>query len=200
MAGRYDRKDHVYKKAKSQGLRSRAAFKLEELDRSFHLLRSGTKVLDLGAWPGGWLQVAAKRVGPRGKIVGIDLSPIEGFEEKHIKLLTGNVGDEEVLQAAREFAGGGFDVVLSDMAAKLTGIKSVDRVAASGCAELALWVAGSTLRSGGNFVVKMFKSEEANIFQRDCQKQFEKVIRKELKTTRKTSQEYYLVCFGFRGA
>ena len=89
MAGRYNRKDHFYQQAKSSGLRSRAAFKLEELNQKYKLIERGSKILDLGAWPGGWMQVAAKKLGSKGLLVGIDLKEIEDFQDQNIEVITG---------------------------------------------------------------------------------------------------------------
>src|SRR5690606_32916498 len=117
----------------------------------------------------------------------------------NIFAIEGDVRDEENLERAIELAGGRFDVVLSDMAPKITGIKDVDRMASAGCAELALWAAGQLLRPGGGFVVKVFKSNEAQEFFRSARPAFETLVRCELKSTRKTSTEFYIVGTGFRG-
>lgn len=194
----YNRKDHFYNQAKEQGFKSRASFKLMELNDRFNLLRSGMKVLDLGAWPGGWLQVAVQRLGKSGKIVGIDLVPIEEFQQPNVLCITGDVRDEENLLAAKEFAGAAFDLVMSDMSPKLSGIREVDQAASVGCAELAFWVCEQQLRPGGNFIVKVFKGNETEEFRRSILKRFDKLQRCELKSTRKTSNEFYLVGLGFR--
>ncbi len=194
----YDRKDHLYEEAKKQGFRSRAAFKLKELNNRYHFIRSGSTVLDLGAWPGGWMQVAARASTGRGKVVGIDLVEIEGFSEKHVKCITGDVREEEILQQAEDFAGRPFDVILSDMSPKLTGEKDIDRVASVGLAELAFWVCQNHLRPGGSFVVKVFKGNETEEFARSVRPHFAKFLRKELKSTRKTSKEFYLLGMGFK--
>ncbi len=197
MGKSYNRKDGFYSKAKEEGFRSRAAYKLKELDSRYHLLRSGTKVIDLGAWPGGWLQVCAARVGARGKVVGIDLAEMDPLPEPQVCTITGDVRDEENLEQAREFAGGAFDLVLSDMSPKHTGIKSVDQMATAAVAELALWAAGQLLRPGGNFVVKLFPSNETELFVKSARSRFNKVVRMGLKSTRKSSREFYLLGFGF---
>lgn len=198
MSGSYNRKDHLYHKAKSDGYRSRAAYKLEELNKRYGILKHGFKVLDLGAWPGGWMQIASRHVGYLGKVVGIDLAEIEAFDGTNIKVITGDVRDEENLSAALEWAGGRFDVVISDMSPKLSGIKEADRYGAVACAELAIWAAHHTLRSGGNVVIKVFKGNETEEFVKSIRPLFNKVARVELDSTRKTSNEFYIAAFGFK--
>ena len=200
MTGDYQRKDHYYHKAKAEGARSRAFYKIQELDRKYRLLKAGDFVLDLGAWPGGWLQYIEQRVGPNGLGVGIDLTAIEDFSSSHIKVLTADVRDESCLtQALALSAGRLFDVVLSDLGAKLTGIREVDHAAAAGLAEAALWTAGRVLRPGGNLAVKVFMSGEAQQFVRQVRSIFNECKREEPRSSRKTSTEFYVVALGFKG-
>lgn len=194
----YDRKDAYYRKAREEGYRSRAAFKLIELDKRFHLLRRRFRVLDLGAWPGGWLQVAAAKVGPGGLAVGIDLVDIETLPDANVRTFMGDVSDPEVMGVAREAAGGGFDLVLSDMSPKLSGIKELDAAATVHCAEVAREVAKAMLRPGGNLVIKLFKSGESDRFVKDSRSLFGKVQRVELDSTRKSSNEFYFVGLGLK--
>jgi len=198
MSGNYNRKDHLYQKAKEQGYRSRASFKLLELNKKYSLVKRGSRILDLGAWPGGWLQAASEHMGETGIAVGIDLVEIERFNDPRILELQGDVRDEEVVQKAISFAGGLFDVVVSDMSPKLTGIPEVDRTATVGLNELALWVCKTTLVKGGAFVTKVFKGNETEEFVRAARPSFDKVVRTELDATRKTSQEFYVVGMGYK--
>lgn len=198
MSGSYDRKDHLYRKAKAEGYRSRAAFKLKEINSRFHLIRPGARVLDLGAWPGGWLQVAAEIAGERGRTVGIDLQRIDDPGLPSVCLITGDAREEQNIEQALAFAGGSFDVVLSDMSAKLTGIREADEAAAVGCAELALWIAQRVLKQEGGLVIKVFKSAGIDTFVKNMRPLFNKVTRSELDSSRKTSNEYYLVAAGFK--
>lgn len=197
--GNYERKDRLYEKAKEDGFRSRATYKLIELNERFHLMRHGSKVLDLGSWPGGWIEVALTKIGSSGKVVGIDLQPLDGFSDPRCKLISADACEESGLNEALQFVGGCFDLVLSDMSPKLTGIREADHAAAIGCAELALWVAERSLRQGGNFVSKVFKSNEAQEFYKAVRLKFEEVKRCELDSTRKTSNEFYIVGLGFKG-
>ncbi len=196
--GQYERKDHLYHKAKEEGFRSRASYKLMELDKRFRLLYPGCRVLDLGAWPGGWIDVALKRVGSTGKVVGIDLVELDGFSTERVKLIVGDASDESILDQALASVGGSFDLVLSDMSPKLTGIKVADHAAAIGCSEIAFAAACRTLRAKANFATKVFKSNEAQEFYKTIKPYFEEIKRCELEATRKSSNEFYLVCFGFK--
>ncbi|MCB0318672.1 MAG: RlmE family RNA methyltransferase [Bdellovibrionales bacterium] len=194
----YNRKDHLYKQAKADGYRSRAAFKLLELNQKYKFLTRGAKVFDLGSWPGGWIQVAKEKVGAKGLVVGIDLQELEPFSDSNVKLIHGDIRDEECLQAAKELAEGDFDVVISDMSAKLTGIKTADQAASVGLAELGLWVSQQLLKPGGVYVAKVFKGGEVEEFVKTLRPIFDKVQRTELKSTRKTSKEFYIVGIGIK--
>ena len=198
MGGQYERKDHYYRKAKAAGVRSRAYFKLKELDEKYRLIRPGDFVLDLGAWPGGWLEYVDQKAGEKGLGVGIDLAPIEAFESSRLKIIQGDVRDEEVLESALRLAGRPFDVVLSDLSPKLTGIKEVDQAGAAGLAETALWIAERVLRSGGNFAAKVFMSAEAQQFVQQVRSVFNGCKREALGSSRKTSSEFYVVGIGFK--
>jgi 23S rRNA (uridine2552-2'-O)-methyltransferase len=198
MPGNYDRKDRLYQKAKDEGYRSRASYKLKELNQQFNIVKHGSKILDLGAWPGGWMQVAAELVGSSGKIVGIDLVAIDTFSDPRILEIQGDVREEKILEDAVKFAGGPFDAVVSDMSPKLTGIPEVDRTAAVGLNELAFWACGITLKLGGNFITKVFKGNETEVFVKSIRPVFNKVVRSELDATRKTSNEFYVVALGYK--
>jgi len=191
----YNRKDHLYKKAKDEGYRSRAAYKLQELQRSYRLMSPGSRVIDVGAWPGGWSQVALEHVGTSGHITAIDLVAVDPINDPRMTIITGDARDLETLLPAGD---PGFDLVMSDMSAKLTGIKEADQAATVGCAELALWVAQSFLKQGGNFVVKVFKGPAVEGFVKSSRGMFNKVIRTELDSSRTTSNEFYVVGLGFK--
>lgn len=198
MSGKYNRKDHLYNQAKSQGYRSRAAFKLLELQKKYNLIRPGHRVLDLGCWPGGWLQVAAELAGANGKIVGVDLAETEFLPSDNVKAFQGDASSEETLKLCMEQAGGPFDVVLSDMSPKLSGIREVDESGSVRCAEIALEASSFCLKAGGGLVIKVFKSAAADNLVKLMQRSFNKVVRAELEATRKTSNEFYIISSGFR--
>lgn len=195
----YDRKDKYYEKAKEEGYRSRAAYKLLELQKKFKIIDYGNTIMDLGAWPGGWLQVGGKLVGGRGRAVGIDLVEMGGFHDDRIITIIGDVRDlEELLpkfESTKDIKA--FDVILSDMSPKLCGIREIDQAKSVGCAELAMYVAEKWLKKGGWWVVKVFKGNDTEEFYRSIRKKFEKLHRVELDSTRKTSDEFYLVGKGW---
>jgi len=199
MPGNYNRKDRFYEQAKRAGYRSRAAYKILELNKKFDVLHHGARVLDLGACPGGWLQVSGELIGAAGVAVGIDLVQIDSFNDPRIHIIQGDVRNEAVLKQALSVAGGRFDVVLSDMSPKLTGISEVDRSAAVGLNELAIWVCQFTLVPAGNFITKVFKSNETEQFVKSIRPAFNKVVRSELDATRKTSNEFYVAGLGYKG-
>ncbi len=193
----YDRKDRFYQQAKADGYRSRAAFKLKELDSKYKLLKGRQRIIDLGAWPGGWLQVADQLLEGDGKIVGIDLVKIDPLSQR-VLCIQGDVRDQRHLDAALAFAGGKFQAVLSDMSPKLTGISEVDRAAGEACLELAFDAAQKLLENGGNFVCKVFKSPETDQFVKKIRGMFNRSAREELDSTRKTSNESYVLGIGYR--
>lgn len=192
----YDRKDTYYIKAKEEGYRSRAAYKLLEINEKFKIFHPTSKVLDLGAWPGGWLQVAKKLCGEKGFVAGIDLVEIEPIKE--VYTVCGDACDDEKILELLNKAGSKFDVVMSDMSSKLTGIKEADQAAISGILELALFVTQKTLKKNGTFIAKVFKGGQIDSVIKEAQKLFKTVKRTELKSTRKTSNEFYIVCFDFK--
>lgn len=195
----FQRKDRLYEQAKSDGYRSRAAYKLQELDKRFHLLRPGMRALDLGAWPGGWLQVASERLGSGGLVIGIDRKEFDPFRESNIVTIQGDLEDEAVLTQVADRLGGLADLVLSDMSPNLTGIKEADRAQSQACCELALFIAQRLLRPSGNFVAKTFKSNEAQEFIKLARQHFESVKPCELDSTRDSSNEFYVVGLGYKG-
>jgi 23S rRNA (uridine2552-2'-O)-methyltransferase len=191
----YDRKDHLYQKAKDEGYRSRAAYKLIEIQEGYNLIRPGDSVLDVGAWPGGWLQVALEFVGQKGSVTGIDLVAIDPIDDPRCHLITGDARDLDTLL---ENQGANFDVVVSDMSPKLSGIKEADQAGIVGCAELALWAATQFLKNGGNFAVKLFKGGQVDTFVKTARPMFNWLVRTELKSTRNTSNEFYVIGLGFK--
>lgn len=197
MSKPYDPKDPFYRKAKQAGLRARSAFKLEEIAQRFRLFRRGMAVLDLGAAPGGWLQVLAKWVGPQGLVVGIDLQPIEPVGP-NVATIEGDIYAPEVQETLRSIHAERFDVITSDMAPKTTGIKSVDEARSVELVRHALGLCPLLLREGGAFVAKVFEGSDFQDLLRDIRRDFQtvKLIRPE--ATRGRSFEIYVVASGFR--
>jgi 23S rRNA (uridine2552-2'-O)-methyltransferase len=194
----YERKDRLYRKAKAQGLRSRAAFKLEDLDRG--LLGPGVRVVDLGCWPGGWLQVAARRVGQAGRVVGVDTRAMAPLGLPNVRVVQGDAGDDEAIDEALRELGGPADVVLSDMSPSLSGVRDRDEARASDLVRRALAVAARLLRPGGSFVCKIFMNSEYGELRDSVAGRFQQVSTTRSDATRKGSAELYLVARGFKPA
>ncbi|MBP1684700.1 MAG: rRNA methyltransferase [Deltaproteobacteria bacterium] len=194
----YQRKDAFYQRAKGAGYRSRAAFKLLELAQRGKLLRAGDHVVDLGAWPGGWLQVAAQLVGPSGKVVGVDLQPIEPLPQANVVTLVGDIGAASTQDSVSRACEGRVDVVLSDLAPKLSGIRARDEARAQALAETAAVFAERLLRPGGILVVKMFMSPDLPQYVATLRGRFAEVRTSRVEATRKGSAEVYVVAKGFK--
>ena len=195
----YNPQDRYFKKAKQEGYRSRAAYKLLELQRRFRLMKSGDFVVDLGSAPGGWLQVAAEIVGPSGKVIGVDLQSIGNFRESNIFLLQGDITTAATRAKIKELLGGPAHCVLSDLAPKLSGIRDAD---VARCLELnraALAVAARLLRPGGSLLVKSFDSDDLQTFTQELQKVFSSVQRTRPEASRQGSSEFYFCAKDFRG-
>jgi 23S rRNA (uridine2552-2'-O)-methyltransferase len=184
--------DEYVKQAQALGYRSRAVFKLKELDEREHLFKPGMVVLDLGAAPGGWSQYVAERIGKSGKIIALDLLPVEAIPG--VAFIQGDFREEAVMaQLMAELAGRPVDVVLSDMAPNTTGTRAVDQPRAMYLAELALDTAREVLKPGGAFVVKLFQGPDFDAYVRDVRALFGKVSVRKPKASRDRSPEVYLV-------
>jgi 23S rRNA (uridine2552-2'-O)-methyltransferase len=185
--------DPYVQRAQTEGYRSRAAYKLLEIDRRFRLLRAGQKVADLGCAPGGWTQVAAAR---GARVVGVDLlemPPIEGAI-----LLQADAFDPATATRMQELAGGRFDLVLSDVSPSATGKRAVDRLRAEAAAEAALDVLPELLAPSGNVVIKLLRGIEGK-FVSEARARFAEVKLIRPEATRSESSEIYLVGLGWRG-
>jgi len=190
-------KDPYVKEAKAKGYRSRAAFKLIEVDQKFRFLKPGARVLDLGAAPGGWSQVAAKKVGPSGAVVAIDILPIEPIAG--VTIIQGDASDPAQWPALKEALGGEADVVLSDMAASTTGHRATDHLRTLALLEAALEIAGEMLKPGGAFVGKVFRGGATGEVLARIKQRFREVKHVKPPASRAESVELYLVATGFRG-
>jgi 23S rRNA (uridine2552-2'-O)-methyltransferase len=190
----YRRKDRFYRRAKAEGLRSRAAFKLEDLGAE--LISPGDRVVDLGAWPGGWLQVAARHAGRDGIIVGVDLAEVPPLGLANVRVVRGDVRDPEIQRAVDAAVGGEADVVLSDLAPKLSGIRDRDQALAEELGRAALATALRLLRPGGGFVCKVFMGSGHAAFVAEVRRAFDRVTVTKPEATRARSSELYVVARG----
>ncbi len=189
--------DPYVARAKREGYRSRAAFKLLEIDEKYHVLKPGQRIVDLGAAPGGWSQIAARKVGAKGKVVGIDLLPIDpmpGVEFIQLDFL-----DESAPGKLIEMLGGPADVVMSDMAANTTGHKKTDHLRIIGLAEAAIYFAREILAPGGVFIAKVFQGGTENQLLADLKRDFAVVRHVKPAASRADSAELYVMATGFRG-
>ena len=196
---KYNPKDPFYRKAKNEGYRSRAAYKLLELNQRFHLIRPGDRVVDLGAAPGGWLQVASQLVGPKGTVIGVDLQPISPFQAKNIVVFQGDITAQEVAAKLKGLLAFGADSVFSDLSPRLTGIRETDVSRSVELNQVALQAATGLLKAGGHFLVKAFVAEEIEAFFGELRSRFRSVQRTRPQATRKGSSEIYFIARDFQG-
>ena len=189
--------DPYVAEAKAKGYRSRAAFKLIELDDKFHFLKPGARVLDLGAAPGGWSQVALARVGAKGRVLSVDIldiDPMAGVEVMKLDLMSAKAS-----AAIRASLAGPADIVLSDMASPTTGHRATDHLRTTALFETALELAEEVLKPGGAFVGKVFQGGAAPELLLRLKKSFRDVRHVKPPASRAESVELYLVAMGFRG-
>ncbi len=185
-----------YNKSKQEGYRSRAAYKLKQLDDLENVISGGDAVVDLGAAPGGWLQVAAEKVGPNGRVIGVDLQRIRSFDESYadrIETIRGDMTQERTRERVIEAAGGEVDCVISDMAPNMSGEYSLDQARSLHLARQAFETALELLGTGGNFVVKVFEGPDVDALRADLEDEFQYVRATSPKASRKESSELYLI-------
>jgi 23S rRNA (uridine2552-2'-O)-methyltransferase len=190
--------DPYVARAKREGFRSRAAFKLAEIDDKHHLLKSGARVLDLGAAPGGWSQVAAKRTGQHGRVVAIDIlemDEIPGVEFAHLDFL-----DAAAPERLKAMLGGPADVVLSDMAANTTGHRQTDHLKIMALVEAAAEFAAEVLKPGGSFLAKVIQGGTEGALLAALKRDFASVKHVKPAASRSDSAELYVLATGFRGS
>jgi 23S rRNA (uridine2552-2'-O)-methyltransferase len=186
--------DKVYQKAKSEGYRSRAAYKLQEIQRRFNVIRASDNVVDLGAAPGSWLQVV--RTLTEGRVLGIDLIPIPSIEG--VETIEGDLTDTGIQQRVMAMLGV-VNVIVCDASPKLSGHKSYDQARAIALGEEALLFTCNTLKPGGNFVVKSFQGTDFLKFYSETKRHFHSVKTCITQATRKGSTELYIVAKNFTG-
>ena len=184
--------DEYVKRAQQEGFRSRAVYKLDEIQQRDKVLRPGQTVVDLGAAPGGWSQVAQRVVGSSGRVIALDILPMEPLAG--VDFIQGDFREAEPLEQLRELLNGDpVDLVISDMAPNVSGMTAVDQPRAMYLCELALEFAREVLRPGGGLVVKVFQGEGFDPFIRDLRQSFGRVVTRKPKASRPRSREVYLV-------
>lgn len=191
-------KDHYYKKAKKENFVARSIYKLEEIDEKYKVLKKDDVVLDLGYYPGSWTQYTSSKIGSNGRLIGIDIQPIN---EK----LTGLVNTTLFCKDVNEVndvkdlgVDDKFDVVISDMAPKTTGIKSVDQAKSLQLVEWVFFLLPKFLKTNGNFVIKVFDSNDAQQFLKTQKNRFENYNYLKPKSTRSISKEFFVIGKGFK--
>ncbi|MCC5858150.1 MAG: 23S rRNA (uridine(2552)-2'-O)-methyltransferase RlmE [Ectothiorhodospiraceae bacterium] len=184
--------DRYVKEAQRQGLRSRAAFKLMEIQDKDRILAPGMRVVDLGAAPGGWTQVAARITGVHGRVIALDILPMDPLPD--VTVLQADFTEDAALVALREaLQGEPVDLVLSDMAPNISGMKAVDQPRAIYLAELALAFSREVLKPGGDFLVKTFQGEGFDAYLAELREDFQRVVTRKPKASRDRSRETYLL-------
>jgi 23S rRNA (uridine2552-2'-O)-methyltransferase len=192
-------KDHYYKKAKSENYVARSIYKLEEIDKKYKIINQNDIVLDLGYYPGSWTQYTAQKIMPNGKVVGIDIqevnSKIDAIE--NVTVYEKDINDVKTLEELG--VSKKFDTLISDMAPKTTGIKSVDQARSLQLVEMVFYHLPNFLKQGGNFVIKVFDSNDAQVFLKQQRKIFDEYHHLKPKSTRSVSKEFFVIGKGFRG-
>ena len=191
-------KDKFVKRARQEGARSRAIYKLEEIDRRDHLLRPGMTVVDLGAAPGGWSQYVKSRVGASGRVLALDILPMEAIPG--VEFIEGDFTEQPVLDLLMQrLQGKPVDLVISDMAPNMSGVPSVDQARSIGLAELALDFADKALKPGGDLLLKTFQGAGFNELHAQMRRRFGKLMSRKPQASRAESREIYLLGKGFKG-
>lgn len=194
----YNPKDFFFKQAKKENFAARSVFKLQEIDQRFRILHPGQKVLDLGAAPGSWSQLASKKVGASGRVMGIDLQPIKITLQNALFITADMRGLDVGKLMAEHGIAPPFDVVLSDMAPKTTGVRLQDQMRSLELCELALETAERFLKPRGTFVCKLFNSDEFEGFRDKLRERFEKVDVLRPESVRKGSKEIFFIAMKYK--
>ena len=193
------KRDHFYLKAKKEGYRSRAVYKLIEIDKRFKILRIGYKVVDLGAAPGGWLQYSAEVVGNKGFVIGVDIREISPLPYENVETIKMNVFDKELEKVILEKAKSKVDVVLSDLSPNISGVWEVDVARNVEMCNKVIDLSNKVLRKNGKLIVKVFEGTDTNMVLKRLREKFSYVRLFKPSASRKGSSEMYAVCLGFRG-
>ncbi|MNF57793.1 Ribosomal RNA large subunit methyltransferase E [compost metagenome] len=190
--------DPYVKQAQKDGYRSRASYKLLEIQEKYKLIRPGMSVVDLGAAPGGWSQVTSRLIGGQGRLIASDILEMDSIPD--VTFIQGDFTQDEVLARILEAVGNSqVDLVISDMAPNMSGTPEVDMPKAMFLCELALDLAERILKPGGNFVIKIFQGEGFDVYLKDARKKFDKIQMIKPDSSRGSSREQYMLAWGYRG-
>ncbi|MGY2257595.1 23S rRNA (uridine(2552)-2'-O)-methyltransferase RlmE [Pseudomonas sp. SDO55104_S430] len=190
--------DPYVKQAQKDGYRSRASYKLLEIQEKYKLIRPGMSVVDLGAAPGGWSQVTSRLIGGQGRLIASDILEMDGIPD--VTFIQGDFTEDAVLAQILEAVGNSqVDLVISDMAPNMSGTPEVDMPKAMFLCELALDLADRILKPGGNFVIKIFQGEGFDVYLKDARKKFDKIQMIKPDSSRGSSREQYMLAWGYRG-
>ena len=189
------RRDYYRNLAKNTGYRSRSAYKLLQLNRSYRIFRPQYTVIDIGSAPGGWLQVAKQQVGDHGIVVGIDIAKVQPIEG--VTILRGSIVDTSIFSTVLKIVGARADIILSDLSPNMSGIWDLDHNRQISLTRSALVMALKLLRRGGTSVFKVFEGESLDGLKQELKNHFQRVHINKPKASRQKSSEQYIVCFGF---
>lgn len=191
-------KDHYFNKAKQENYLARSIYKLEEIDKKYKVLKKGQCVLDLGYYPGSWIQYTSKVVGEKGKVVGIDIKPVNTKTQaiSNVTVFQKDINDVKDLEELG--VSDKFDCLVSDMAPNTTGIKSVDQARSLQLVEMVFYHLPNFLHDGGNFVIKVFDSHDAQMFLKEQKHLFKKYHFLKPKSTRSVSKEFFVIGIGYK--
>ena len=192
-------RDEFVKRARKEGYRGRAVYKLQEIDIRDRLLRPGMTVVDLGAAPGAWSQYVRERLGNSGRVIALDILPMEALAQ--VEVIEGDFTEDSTVPALLKLLdGGAVDLVISDMAPNISGVAIADQARVMYLAELALDFSVQVLKPGGAFVVKIFQGSGFNELYKVIQGNFTRVTTRKPKASRARSAEIYILATGFRGS
>ena len=198
LGDKRNRHDPAYLRAKRENFAGRAVYKLEEIDQRFRLIKPGAQILDLGCWPGSWLQYAVDKAGDEATLVGIDLAPVEIALPANVTTFVGDVTKLKLERVVERF--GRFDLVLSDMAPNTTGNKDYDISASEDLFARALDVASACSRIGAHFCAKVFQGGRFGELLREVESRYQQAKAYRCANTRKQSREQYIVGRGLKGS
>jgi 23S rRNA (uridine2552-2'-O)-methyltransferase len=191
------KRDYYSTIAKNEGYRSRSAYKLKQLNNSYHIFKPWIKVVDLGCAPGGWLQVLEEEIGDRGKVIGLDQKEVSPL--KFATILRGSIEDAPIVEQIKKILNGRADVVLSDLAPNVSGIWDIDHARQISLTRSAMVIVAKLLRKGGSAIFKVFEGQMLKQLKDDLATYFETVQYSKPDASRRESSELYMICLNFRG-